>query len=43
MNDDKIARFWDIFIEKTKCYGIKDRAVRWHVRHAERYIKAHSD
>lgn len=41
MNDDKIVRFWDIFIEKTKRYGIKDRAVRWHVRHAERYIKAH--
>ena len=41
MNDDKIARFWDIFIEKTKRYGIKDKAVRWHVRHAERYIKAH--
>lgn len=41
MNDDKIARFWENFIDKTKRYGIKDKAVRWHVRHAERYIKAH--
>ncbi len=41
MSDDKIARFWDKFICKTKSYGIKPQAVRWYVRHAERYIKAH--
>ena len=41
MNDDKLARFWDNFINKSKRYGLKDQALRWHVRHAERYIKAH--
>ena len=41
MNDDKIARFWDKFIKKTERYGIKPQAVRWYVRHAERYIKAY--
>lgn len=43
MNKDKVARFWDNFISKSKRYGIKDRAVRWHVKHAERYIKAHPE
>ena len=43
MNDHSIAHFWDKYIEKTKSYGIKDKAVRWHVKHAENYIKAHSD
>ncbi|VAW98930.1 Integron integrase IntIPac [hydrothermal vent metagenome] len=43
MTDEKIARFWDHFILKSKSYGIKHKAIRWHVMHAERYIKAHSD
>jgi len=42
MNDDKIARFWDNFINKSKRYGVSREAVRWHVRHAEHYIKAHA-
>ncbi len=42
MTDDTITRFWDNFIIKSKSYGIKDSAVRWHVLHAEGYIKAHS-
>jgi len=41
MNDDNIARFWDNFINKSKGYGLKGEALRWSVRHAERYIKAH--
>jgi len=41
MNDVKVARFWDNFITKSVGYGIKDDAVRWYVRHAEGYIKAH--
>ena len=41
MNQDSVARFWDNFIEKTKAYGVKDSAVRWHVKHAEQYIKAY--
>jgi len=43
MTDDKIARFWDNFILRSKHYGIKNSTIRWHVIHAERYIKAHSD
>lgn len=41
MSDDKVARFWDNFIEKTKKYGVKADALRWHVKHVEQYIKAH--
>lgn len=43
MNDEKIARFWDNFITKSKSYGIKDSAIRWYVKHAEQYIKAHPE
>jgi integron integrase len=43
MKDEKIARFWDNFISKSKSHGIKDSAIRWHVKHAERYIKAHPE
>lgn len=41
MKDKSISRFWDNFINKSKCYGVTDKTVRWHVIHAERYIKAH--
>ena len=41
MNDDTVTRFWDDFILKSKSYGVKDGAIRWHVLHAEAYIKAH--
>lgn len=40
--DVKISRFWEKFIEKTKGYGVPHNRVRWYVRHAESYIKAHS-
>lgn len=40
MTDHKIARFWDNYIRKLKYYDIKQSALRWHVKHAERYIKA---
>jgi hypothetical protein len=43
MKDEKIARFWDNFISKSKSHGIKDSAIRWHVKHAERYIEAHPE
>lgn len=43
MNNDKIARFWENFIYKSKSYGVKAHALRWYVRHAEQYIKAHED
>jgi integron integrase len=41
MSDSSISRFWDSYIEKTRAYHIKPAAVRWHVKHAEAYIKAH--
>ncbi len=41
MTDETIARFWENYIEKTKCYGVKQSAVRWYVRRVEEYIKAH--
>ena len=42
MPHDPVSRFWENFIEKTKAYSLKPAPVRWHVRHAEAYIKAHS-
>ena len=39
--DASVARFWDLFIEKSKSYGIRPAADIWHVRYAEQYIKAH--
>ena len=41
MSDVKIARFWENYISKLDNYNIKQSAIRWHVKHAERYIKAH--
>jgi len=43
MNHDSISRFWDNFVEKTKTYGLKPATVRWHVKRAEEYIKAHPE
>ena len=43
MENKSVSRFWERFIEKTKAYGIKPSAIRWHVRHAEAYIHAHKD
>ena len=41
MNDESVSRFWDNYINKTKTYNVKSKVVRWYVRHAESYIKAH--
>jgi hypothetical protein len=35
-----VDRFWERFIDLARKNGVKDTAVRWHVRHAERYLKA---
>jgi len=35
--------FWDRFIDSIHNQGIKSPFDRWHVLHAERYIKAHPD
>ena len=43
MYDDIETRFWDKFIEKTTAYNVKPNVARWYVRHAETYIKFHSN
>jgi hypothetical protein len=37
-----VDRFWKRFIDLAWRNGVKDTAVRWYVRHAERYLKAPS-
>jgi integron integrase len=37
-----VERFWDRFIDLAQKNGVKENAVRWYVRHAERYLKAFS-
>ena len=39
--DAQISRFWEKYIEKSTRYGIKQDLIRWHVKHAELYIKTH--
>ena len=36
-----ISRFWENYINITKSYGVNPASIRWYVRHAEEYIKAH--
>jgi integron integrase len=43
MESDSIERFWDKYIEKTKRYEVPPKSVRWYVKRAEEYIKAHSE
>ena len=43
MQKDKVSRFWEKYVEKTKIYHVPANAVRWYVKHVERYIKAHAD
>ena len=38
----KIARFWEKYADKSKRYGVRDKSLKWYVRHAEQYIKSHS-
>jgi hypothetical protein len=40
---DAVGRFWDKFIDNASKNGVKETAVRWHVRHAEAYLKAFPD
>jgi integrase len=35
-----VDRFWERFIDLARKNGVKDTAVRWYVRHAERYLEA---
>jgi integron integrase len=36
-------RFWDRFIDRARKNGVKESAIRWHVRRAEDYLKAFPD
>lgn len=36
-----ISHFWEKYITILKSYGVKAPALRWYVRYAEEYIKAH--
>jgi hypothetical protein len=35
-----VDRFWDRFIDRARKSGVKEPAIRWHVRRAEQYTKA---
>ena len=37
---DAMDRFWERFIERARTKGVKENAIRWHVRRAEAYFKA---
>ena len=43
MELDSIERFWDKYIDKIKRYEVFTKCVRWYVKRAEEYIKAHSE
>lgn len=39
MDDQSVSRFWDNFISKLMIYGVKANVLKWHVQHAEQFIK----
>ncbi len=39
--DDSVSRFWDVYIEKSNTYKVKEVVVRWYVVRVENYIAAH--
>ena len=41
MDNHSISQFWDKYIAISKLYKVRDSALRWYVRYAESYIKAH--
>jgi len=41
MDETLVSRFWDNYINKTKTYVNNPNAIKWYVKHAEDYIKAH--
>jgi integron integrase len=41
MDNASISQFWDKYIAISKLYKVRDAALRWYVRDAENYIKAH--
>ena len=43
MVDQSVSHFWNKYTLKISHYNIKDDAIKWYVRYAENYIKAHKD
>jgi hypothetical protein len=43
MNDHSAPEFWDKYIAIARLYKVRDNALRWYVRHAERYIANFED
>jgi integron integrase len=41
MGNASISQFWDKYIAISKLYKVRDAALRWYVRAAKNYIKAH--
>ncbi len=41
MDNDSISQFRDKYIAISKLYKMRDSGLRWYVRDAENYIKAH--
>ena len=35
-----VDRFWDRFVVRARKKGVKEPAIRWHLRRAEEYLKA---
>ncbi len=38
--DSQISCFWRKFTDKSIKYGVKEKSVRWYVKHVEQYIKS---
>ena len=41
METDSVERFWEKYIKQTKAYNVPSKSIRWYVKRAEEYIKAH--
>lgn len=40
--DTQISRFWEKYTTKSIDYGVREKNIKWLVRHAEQYIKSHT-
>ena len=39
----QISRFWEKYSAKAICYGVREKNLRWYVKHVESYVKAHNN
>ena len=40
---DRVARFWESYINLAKQHGVPERALLWYRRHVETLIDAHPE